>query len=1275
MRDKLIEELIKEVYGPRDGVEETIAANPFKEYITGVIIPRDCRMEDADPDTEATTVSGEADIEGETSDDSAPVVNVSNLDPQMRPKSFGISFAVRGNDPSFKICVTWARYVKNSSGEKGWMRKPFVSIQQLSLKDVLSTTSRMKTIPLSDSGDKGAELRVRCAGEDSGTIFISFVNTTKTGSPNCIKTFAEKSVFQPSIRVIIDGAELSEPDGIKKQLRPDLLSFLYRKRNRSARGHMCSAIWADVDYSSSVDSSILWPDGVYFGGRCQDFVKPDVRSEFVPLYHSVTPQFGWDESISGKPMLSAEKLSDMWSETEIDAFLGPLADGYESWISRQERQLAGLNDSDAESGNEILRLQKTALQRLRSGIELIKEDREARLAFCFANRVISLQHKWKTEGKELIWYPFQLAFFVMSLESVSNRSSTHRDTVDLLWIPTGGGKTEAYLALASFTMALRRRRARTSCTGDQTGGGTAVITRYTLRLLTTQQFRRTLGMTTAAEYLRVTPVAGRIGWRPDSCDIDDDWLYGSERFSVAMWVGGGVTPNQLRRDGGAIDALQARKRGEKSEQAEGEPAQIVTCPVCRKWLAIPNAGLPPGEKLYLIVKTRDGWQAKGTDHLSKIMQSIPEVKDITLTQDDLPAGFATITVVLDSADRKMLRAEVDAIGKRIAALAQVELVPFGASRSGYFGCDPEPGRKSGAPPADFDIYCPNPKCALNTAPVYREGVPGNQADTALERFPDGLVARKAVQPFALTNRIPIPALTVDEQIYHRCPTIIVSTADKIARLAFEPRAASIFGNVERYNEWYGFCRNDLLPKDATQKAKSEKYCTDVEPFIPPELIIQDELHLMEGPLGSMFGLYEAAVEALIRESWRKLGQDVGPKYIASTATVKNADFQARNLFARTLLQFPPHGLYIDDNFFVRTPERTEQRQGDPSGRIYAGICTPGMGQLTSITRIWARLLKTRIDNEDDESSRFFRTIVGYFNAIRELGGARALYREDIVERLSYISDGSIRLPENIRDISSRTSSTDIPQLLEELETYGEAGKDENAPDALFTTSMFGTGVDIPHLSLMIVNGQPKTTSQYIQATGRVGRKHGGLVVTFLRAARPRDMNHYEMFARYHDRTYTEVEPVSVLPFSMGALRRASGPVAVSFLRNKTSPAAEWYTNQGAVILQADAKKDTERFLSYLAERLIRIGDNAGAIDRTAAARFFSTQIERWETQARALETKDFGFWEPSSRHRDISKNVVLGDLEHQREDKELIVIYLNAPQSLREIEETTGFEV
>ena len=616
-----------------------------------------------------------------------------------------------------------------------------------------------------------------------------------------------------------------------------------------------------------------------------------------------------------------------------------------------------------------------------------------------------------------------------------------------------------------------------------------------------------------------------------------------------------------------------------------------------------------------------------------------------------------MTLILTLGGRKLTEKEIDDLWEKLKNLIPAEILSMRASRPGYFGCGSELGRTRNLP-RDFEIYCPNPDCELNNGVVHVEGVPLNP-EGAGEEFPDGLVERQSEFPFS-GHRIPVPAYTVDEQIYHRCPTIIVSTADKIARLAFEPRATSIFGNVERYNAFYGYYCNSLLPDEITKKASDDVNSVEVRAFIPPDLIVQDELHLMEGPLGSMFGLYENAVEGLIKIA------GTGPKYIASTATIRDAEVQVRRLFARRLFQFPPYGIDIENSFFVRHPEWEKGWDEERPGRVYMGIYSPGMGPLTPPIRIWSRLLKTCHDLRDDDNVKYFWTVVGYFNAIRELGGGRALYREDIIERLRYISSGDIRMldPEKVVELSSRINSTDIPLILDELEAGGRKQFFEN-PDAIFTTSMFGTGVDLPHLSLMIVHGQPKTTSQYIQATGRVGRSHGGLIVTFLRAGRPRDLSHYEMFSAYHHRIYLEVEPSSVSPFSEGSLARASGPVLVSFLRNMPHASAEWYGEDGRVVLDPGAPDDIRRCIEILSDRIARIAKNPDSV-----ANYFNSQIDRWINTARRIrDTLEFVEYP----HRTPRKNVVLGDPHH--ENSGLEVVYRNAPQSLREIEETTGFEV
>jgi len=1249
MRDKLIEEMLKEVYGPRKGAEEEISGDPLKEYITGVIIPQRCRKVEENPDSEITISMGENFLaDDDIIDNEFMVPTPSELDPKMRPRSFGVSFVVRGIKPSFRICVTWGRYVRDQGKDgKIWRRRPYYCITKQ-----ISVTEETKKFQLYERDDGKISLLIRKIqrNDEYSIIVVNMVNDLNIEKCHG-KALTEASIFQPSIRIKL---------GNDTQLAPlpyhrkggEILHFLYRKKPVLARGYMCSAIWKDIDYSNYIDGQVLWADGYHFD-ECRDFIAPDVSSEFVPLYPNPTPLFEWDDVYGESPELSAYKLSEMWKEDEIERYLAPLVVAYKRWIENGKGEI--MDSAAKRTAEYLVKLQKVALNRLKDGIEILKRDTDARLSFCFANRAIWLQHRWKTGKEDFRWRPFQLAFILMNLEPIYNKDSAYRELIDLLWIPTGGGKTEAYLAIMAFTMALRRRKATNHKEGDTTGGGTAIITRYTLRLLTVQQFRRTLRMITAAEYLRVMRCKKGAGWRPEKCDIYDDWIYGSVRFSAGMWVGGAVSPNHLRKSTSesisAIDALMENNTG-------GEPAQVIRCPVCGAWLAIPDSGLPAGKnKLHLVVRC-DKIKSEYSPHISEI----EPIKEITITGGGLSPGYVTLTISLE-ADKKLTGQEIDDIGNKIKKLMSVEIAPFRASRPGYFGYGDEPGRRI-KKPVDFMIYCPNPDCKLNKDISYEEGVPLNSQNIHSEIFPDGLVARRIETPFSPGSRIPIPAYTVDEQIYHRCPTVIISTADKIARLAFEPRASSIFGNVERYNAYYGYYRGNMLPEETTRAAgENEDYNVSVKPFYPPELIIQDELHLMNGPLGSMFGLYESAVEGLIKS--------IGgmPKYIASTATIKNAESQVKHLFARELFQFPPYGLDMSDSFFVKIPGWDEGWNENRPGRVYMGIYAPGMGPLTPIIRIWSRLLKTCHDCMYDSNIKYFWTIVGYFNAIRELGGGRALYREDIVERLGHISSGSPRMldPDNVVELSSRVNSTDIPQILDELEKGGERKFDEN-PDAIFTTSMFGTGVNIPYLSLMVVNGQPKTTSQYIQATGRVGRAHGGLVITFLRAGRPRDLSHYEMFSAYHHRIYLEVEPSSVSPFSEGCLARASGPTMVSFLRNNPQLSAGWCGEDGMAILDENADKNVKQFMDKLSLRVQYIMKKPGNV-----ADYFLSQKDRWLNIAMEIgRNSNLAFVEYPFRKP--QKNVVLGDPFHEH-DPSLKVVYKNAPQSLREVEETTGFEV
>jgi len=430
----------------------------------------------------------------------------------------------------------------------------------------------------------------------------------------------------------------------------------------------------------------------------------------------------------------------------------------------------------------------------------------------------------------------------------------------------------------------------------------------------------------------------------------------------------------------------------------------------------------------------------------------------------------------------------------------------------------------------------------------------------------------------------------------------------------------------------------------------------------------------------MVGLYETAVDLLCQRDQN--GGVVVPKYIASTATVRQAKPQARALFDRQLAQFPPWATSAQDRFFARDSE-LHPLEADRPGRLYVALCAPGKGAQTPIVRTWSALLQCVYSrwqtDQSDEVDRFW-TLVGYFNAIRELAGALSLFRQDIPERMAFDVGSQSRPLDNWLELSSRASSLELPALLERLTVTAP-----DALDAVFATSMFGTGVDVDRLSLMVMHGQPKTTASYIQATGRVGRRSGGMIVTLLRASRPRDLDHYEFFTGYHRALHRHVEPITVAPFSPRARERGLGPLAVILLRHAAhlgghpvDPA--WRTQQrlsGAFFAQAGRmgphRHDPEvSVIPELFERRARHQPDGRQPPVGVAAQEAASELDRWGSLAHLNpDTDRFVYNEPAVL-RPPERHVVLGDAQHRSAG--LSEAFENAPQSLREVEETTGFK-
>ena len=452
----------------------------------------------------------------------------------------------------------------------------------------------------------------------------------------------------------------------------------------------------------------------------------------------------------------------------------------------------------------------------------------------------------------------------------------------------------------------------------------------------------------------------------------------------------------------------------------------------------------------------------------------------------------------------------------------------------------------------------------------------------------------------------IPVLTVDEEIYRLLPAFIIATVDKFAQLPWKGPLRMLFGRVERRCERHGY-RSEALDKELSEltepshhhpangPAPAASANVACNPLRPPDLIIQDELHLITGPLGTLAGLYETAIDRLA--SWDVDGIRVRPKVVASTATVRRAAQQAYGVFARTLRVFPPPVLDVGDSFFARQVTVTAKTPG----RAYLGICAHGRRLKEVENRVFATVMGAAqaVYEEHGAAADPWMTTIGYFNAIRELAGMKRLADDELKRRLersgSYTGLAARYIwPNTIEEMTSRRTSAELRPLLDRLKTTfdpSRASGQESPIDLMLATNMISVGVDVPRLGLMLAVGQPKSSAEYIQATSRVGRSAAGpgLIVTIYNWSRARDLSHYEAFEHFHATYYRQVEPLSVTPFSARALDRGLTAVLVGLLRHMRS---DWNPPGGAQLVDRHDPLIDE-LIDEVARRAAMVDGHAG----------------------------------------------------------------------------------
>ncbi|MEQ9397312.1 DISARM system helicase DrmA [Haliea sp.] len=1126
VRDLLQISVMDDLLGPANGPMEQIRDMSVRDrYLVGRLAPLDASAKgddlgvdgsgEDDEDPGDLVVKAQAVKPDSPSNNAVPDAETSEEvdtgnNQSLIPSSFGLTFCVAGDVDEIEIEALWGRYErfydheeykvikdpetgeeKQGAKVKIWQRIPCGGTISLTLKEgVIAPISPDKENP--SVVIQGA---VREPNEKGDRLITLFLVNTQT-EPETNKDTAW--IFQPEIvtRAVGDDAPifrrrpvLSTDDSEQERKS---LEMIYRKQVEFAVGHGV-AVHATVAAES-----------LELATEIRTVVMPEYE---VPIT-DVPGGFGWDadrllqKTIVRDGYLDMLRLATM-ERPELIVALSLMTEDYTAWIQKQSERIDSEFSEHKVAAENAMERCKEINARLKEGIAVLADtsNENALKAFRFANEAMAKQRiqsiyalkrrrgdkgvtvdEITKDRKNYSWRSFQLAFLLLSIPALADPKHNDRTDpaeafADLLWFPTGGGKTEAYLGVAAFTMAIRRFQGNLG--GYDASRGLAVIMRYTLRLLTLQQFQRATALMCAMEILRRQ-------W-----NAEGDKSLGEYPFTIGLWVGNKVTPGTTKASHKAISDV----RDPNTFSAGGtSPAQLTSCPWC-------GTDIDPGR--------------------------------------DIEVNTHILQTAIYCGDKKAR-------------------------------CEFSKGRSSGHPH------------------------PG------------------------------LPALVVDEEIYHRPPSMMIATVDKFAMMAWRGETRTLFGKAKLECQRHGLLWTDAPCSGNHPKTRTmpKSQAQAIRPIRPPDLIIQDEFHLISGPLGTMVGLYETAVDELA--TWQLDEKAIRPKIIASTATVRKAKEQVNGVFMRKVAVFPPSGLDIEDNFFsVQRP--IEQHYG----RRYLGICSPGSARPAVLIRLYTSLLTASQALFDQFGSVAdpYMTSVGYFNSLRELGGMKRLAEDDVQTRSYRVKMSKVDRPglaqrsvNNIKELTSRVSSQDIPKYLDLLEVPFKAEwdaaaakyvtkweeKEDRAVDVVLATNMLSVGVDVNRLGIMAVNGQPKTTAEYIQATSRVGRSYPGLVCTVLTWSRPRDLSHYESFEHYHATFYMHVEAQSVTPFSPRAMDRGLTGAMLSLMRLGDD---ELNPNDGAFTLKSTAAPAVTKVIKAMTDRVLMVEESADAESLARGA--IKQRIDDW----------------------------------------------------------------
>lgn len=1203
-REKVISRVQKELIGPGSDLfecadkvnfgDEIIADKPLLRYFSGILYPKQTAIGDFvedDDEGEETFVEVEEEVDNKIVEDDNINIAIESTEENKEtsysastffPSQYGISFAVSKDCPDLKIKISFGNYKKAKSKE---IALPYSgdSIELLSdfglqqfvvydaenklLKQPKDFKKEEKQIRSSCLNSLGKDHRnsdlyktltklffkdkykrydnkieatisihdIKCAENQHYKILLSEIenvncndwwkskdNTLKDhlylhiklyeqpNSKNIVKIFIENTLLFPRTKFSIAKETLNEACLFQSEIKvktPHLQPFTDYKNNlyKSEEDRMLDFLYREkLSYGVGHNTACTWED-------CEDDTKTPtwVSSTFLPQFN-VKSQSTDIEDFDKKQLEIKELSSFNSNEDTIISNLKKLTSAYLKWIENEEKLTSKLSEDDKKLALSNIEKCKTIQKRMQKGIELLESNDNAFHAFQLANSAIYLQmfqnekhFSEKKDGFEAFertdtpqlnyqdyskadypnpnktpsWRPFQLAFILQCLSSFIEDNSDDRDLVDLLYFSTGGGKTEAYLALSAFLIFWRRLQYPNNY------GGVNIIVRYTLRLLSAQQFERATKLILACEFIR-----------KNNADL------GSEPITIGFWVGGTTIPNTIIEAQKELSKVQERLN---KNQYSINPFQLSNCQWCN---------------------TKIIGRTQANNNLS--------------------------------------------IGHRINRQNQLT------------------------------SHCLNPNCA------YSEQNNG------------------------------LPIFLIDEDIYKNPPTMLFATVDKFAQLAWKGEATSLFNHNDNRK---------------------------------PELIIQDELHLLSGPLGSLVGLFENIILSLCSTEIQN------PKIIVSTATVKNVEEQVKGLYNRAVQIFPQNATNADNTFFSKTLPESKRR--------YIGILPTGKTQTITSLRLNAALLFSRLElwkeSEDKTESDQFWTILSYFKSLKHIGRFSNKITSELKPEIKQLqvrylmnqppyNNNYENLSNQNLELTSRISNEKIKRNLDKLDIPfdGKLDKYRKSYDIVLATNMISVGLDVGRLGIMLMNGMPPNTAEYIQASSRVARKNEGVVFSLFDPNNTRDLSYFEDFVSFHKTFYKQVEPISITPFAENALDKLLFTSMVTYFRHKLG----FVDNKMPYFLI-----DNKELLANELNKIFKIHTFADNEDKQLIAEKITNLIQEWhyKIQKSPPPSSDGGLYYFAGKHETNKKKNLLKPIQEQSNADDVLV----GMQSMRSVEPSASIKI